>query len=71
MNHAPDDRSRQVIAYHWSSQVISVALENAGGGSSQAAPVARKVMDFYFKDRTDLVKNPEDELTASVNNGQD
>ncbi len=27
MNHAPDDRSRQVIAYHWSSRVISVALE--------------------------------------------
>ena len=27
MNHPPDDRSRQAIAYHWSSKVISVALE--------------------------------------------
>ena len=31
--------------------VIVVALENAGGGSSQAAPIARKVMDYYFRDR--------------------
>lgn len=37
---------------------IAVALENAGGGGSQAAPIARKMMDYYFKDRTDLVKNP-------------
>lgn len=35
---------------------ISVAIENAGGGSSNAAPVARAMMDYYFKDRTDLVK---------------
>ncbi|WP_269519548.1 penicillin-binding protein 2 [Alteromonas sp. BMJM2] len=30
---------------------ITVVLENAGGGSSNAAPVARKLMDFYFRDR--------------------
>ena len=35
---------------------IAVAIENAGGGSSQAAPVARQIMDYYFKDRTDLVR---------------
>ena len=35
--------------YDAPEMVISVALENAGGGSSQAAPIARKVMDFYFK----------------------
>lgn len=31
---------------------ITVVLENAGGGSSNAAPVARKLMDFYFRGRT-------------------
>jgi penicillin-binding protein 2 len=35
---------------------IAVALENAGGGSKQAAPIARKMMDYYFKDRTDLIQ---------------
>jgi len=30
---------------------VTVVLENAGGGSSNAAPIARKVMDFYFRDR--------------------
>ncbi|MDN4501243.1 penicillin-binding protein 2 [Alteromonadaceae bacterium BrNp21-10] len=28
--------------------VISVALENAGGGGSNAAPIARQIMDYYF-----------------------
>jgi penicillin-binding protein 2 len=27
---------------------IAVAIENAGGGSANAAPLARNVMDFYF-----------------------
>ena len=27
---------------------IAVTIENAGGGSSNAAPLAREVMDFYF-----------------------
>lgn len=35
---------------------IVVALENAGGGSKNAAPIARKMMDYYFKDRSDLIK---------------
>jgi len=30
---------------------VTVVLENAGGGSKNAAPVARKVMDYYFRDR--------------------
>ena len=30
---------------------ITVVIENAGGGSSHAAPVARQMMDFYFRDR--------------------
>jgi len=29
---------------------IAVAIENAGGGSSNAAPLARQVMDFYFEE---------------------
>lgn len=35
--------------------VLVVALENAGGGSSQAAPIARTVMDHFFKDRPALI----------------
>lgn len=30
---------------------ITVVLENAGGGSSQAAPLARKMMDKYFANK--------------------
>lgn len=29
--------------------VVAMILENAGGGSSNAAPVVRKIMDYYFK----------------------
>ncbi|MCC2615814.1 penicillin-binding protein 2 [Aestuariibacter halophilus] len=36
--------------------VVAVALENAGGGGKNAAPIARRVMDYYFKDRTDMVQ---------------
>ncbi|MBT0586532.1 penicillin-binding protein 2 [Alteromonas oceanisediminis] len=31
---------------------FTIVLENAGGGSSNAAPIARQIMDFYFRDRT-------------------
>ncbi|WP_371193371.1 penicillin-binding protein 2 [Glaciecola sp. SC05] len=31
---------------------IAVTIENAGGGSSNAAPLARRVMDFYFERAT-------------------
>ncbi len=30
---------------------IAVAIENVGGGGSNAAPLARKVMDFYFDEQ--------------------
>ncbi len=30
---------------------IAVTIENAGGGGSNAAPLARNVMDFYFDER--------------------
>lgn len=30
---------------------IAVAIENAGGGGSNAAPLARKVMDYYFDEQ--------------------
>ncbi|MGV6988641.1 penicillin-binding protein 2 [Testudinibacter sp. P80/BLE/0925] len=33
---------------------LSVFLENAGGGSSQAAPVARAIMDYYLLDMGQL-----------------
>ncbi|MDC0602474.1 penicillin-binding protein 2 [Aliiglaciecola sp.] len=29
---------------------LSIVLENAGGGGSQAAPIARKIMDYYFSE---------------------
>ncbi|MEP1553188.1 penicillin-binding transpeptidase domain-containing protein, partial [Paraglaciecola sp.] len=32
--------------------VMSVVLENAGHGGAQAAPIARKMMDNYFEERT-------------------
>jgi penicillin-binding protein 2 len=31
---------------------LTIVLENAGGGGTQAAPIARKMMDNYFKDQT-------------------
>lgn len=31
---------------------LSVVLENAGHGGAEAAPIARKMMDNYFKDQT-------------------
>lgn len=31
--------------------VVSVILENAGGGGSNAAPVARQLMDYYFSEQ--------------------
>lgn len=34
---------------------ISVALENAGGGGSQAAPIARNILDFYFQDKQEQI----------------
>jgi penicillin-binding protein 2 len=30
------------------SILVTVALENAGGGGANAGPIARKMMDHYF-----------------------
>lgn len=36
--------------------VVAIALENAGHGGSEAGPIARKVMDYYFeKDKSPLL----------------
>ena len=43
----------------------TVVLENVGGGSKNAAPVARQIMDFYFRDR---VFETADVNTASSHN---
>lgn len=34
---------------------IAVTIENAGGGSANAAPLARNVMDFYFSQKKGIV----------------
>jgi len=31
---------------------IAIIVENAGSGSSKAAPLARQVLDVYFKNKT-------------------
>lgn len=39
--------------------VIAITVENTGGGSSVGAPMARKVMDYYFANKAkDLAGNP-------------
>lgn len=41
--------------------IVAVIVENGGHGSSVAAPVARKVMDYFFENSSDsLVKGAED-----------
>lgn len=37
--------------------VISIILENAGGGSGNAAPVVRKIMDYYFNHQSAINNN--------------
>ncbi|WP_298941818.1 penicillin-binding protein 2 [uncultured Psychromonas sp.] len=39
--------------------VVTVVLENAGGGSSNAAPIARALFDEYFKEKTSEASTPE------------
>ncbi len=39
--------------------VVSVILENAGGGGSNAAPVARQLMDYYFSEQYDNPQLPD------------
>lgn len=53
--------------------VIVVAVENAGGGGSNAAPIARKILDLYFSlglpAKRKLPKITPPESRAEVNNG--
>lgn len=45
--------------------IVTVILENAGGGSSNAAPLVRKIMDFYLNKRLpQLTKNAAGEAPA-------
>ena len=37
---------------------VAVVLENAGGGSSNAAPIARIMMDEFFRLNPDAIKYP-------------
>lgn len=43
--------------------VVLVILENAGGGSSNAAPLVRKIMDYYLNERLPQVEK----MTSSSN----
>lgn len=45
---------------------VTVVIENAGGGSSNAAPVARQVMDYYFEHSA----APEDQPAGELANHQ-
>ena len=47
--------------------VVTVILENAGGGSSNAAPLARKVMDYYLNQRLPQVEK----YNASIQQKED
>jgi penicillin-binding protein 2 len=40
--------------------IITIAVENGGGGSSRAAPIARTVMDHYFANRPVLIAETEE-----------
>ncbi|UAA39938.1 penicillin-binding protein 2 [Paraneptunicella aestuarii] len=54
--------------------VVVVALENAGHGGSQAAPIARKIMDYQFRDLPPLISeepNSENSDTLANHTQQD
>lgn len=48
--------------------VISIILENAGGGSSSAAPVVRQIMDYYLNVRLPQVEKMQQTSLAPVKN---
>ncbi|MDT0594516.1 penicillin-binding protein 2 [Glaciecola petra] len=48
---------------------IAIAIENAGGGGSNAAPLARKVMDYYFEEYPQYIP-VEDPATQVLNDQQ-
>ena len=55
-----DSRYQKVLTHAWYSGfapyekpeiVVTVFIESGGGGSDDAAPLARKLIDFYFKNK--------------------
>jgi len=55
-----DSRYKEILTHAWYSGwapyengeiVVTVFLESGGGGADDAAPLARKVMDFYFENK--------------------
>ena len=51
--------------------VVSIILENAGGGSSNAAPLVRKIMDYYFRQTSEpLMGKPTDFMPAGVSTNE-
>lgn len=51
--------------------VVTIILENAGGGSSNAAPIVRQIMDFYLNKRLPQIERQEnaekEKKTAQTN----
>ncbi|AHG87538.1 Penicillin-binding protein 2 [Bibersteinia trehalosi USDA-ARS-USMARC-190] len=59
--------------YENPKMVISVILENAGGGGSTAAPMARKVMDYtlrHLNDQPNLQNNSENQPLATESDSE-
>ncbi|OOF52685.1 penicillin-binding protein 2 [Rodentibacter trehalosifermentans] len=63
--------------YENPQMVVAIILENAGGGSSNAAPVVRQIMDYYLNTRlpeivwkTTTDKSPKTSQESSPENGQ-
>ena len=48
--------------------VVSIILENAGGGSSNAAPVVRQIMDYYLNKRLPEIEHKERNESVSEAN---
>ena len=48
--------------------IVSIILENAGGGSSNAAPVVRQIMDYYLNKRLPEIEHKERNESVSEAN---
>lgn len=44
--------------------IVTVILENAGGGSSNAAPLVRKIMDYYLNQRLPEIEKMQQQAAA-------
>lgn len=52
--------------YRNPKMVVSIILENAGGGGSNAAPVVRKIMDYYLTERLPQIESIEQQKAKSA-----